>query len=135
MKNVLVFLLIFLLFVAGMIMLQIFLSKKENKWPGLVMPIIAFLFGLLYPLNMVAPSTGVTAGFVFQVILVWLLGNIPTIILLEFSMITPENEGLSGRKYFFLQSPRLRGVTEAFSGMRWRKTKRPRTAALPVNLW
>ena len=82
MKNVLVFLLIFLLFVAGMIMLQIFLSKKENKWPGLVMQIIAFLFGLLYPLNMVAPSTGVTAGFVFQVILVWLLGNIPTIILL-----------------------------------------------------
>ena len=82
MKNVLVFLLIFLLFVAGMIMLQIFLSKKENKWPGLVMPIIAFLFGLLYPLNMVSPSTGVTAGFVFQVILVWLLGNIPTIILL-----------------------------------------------------
>ena len=48
---------------------------------------------------------------------------------------TPENEGLSGRKYFFRQSLRLRGVTEAFCGMRWRKTKRPRTAALPVNLW
>lgn len=74
--------LVFLLFIAGVIVLQVFLSKKENKWPGLVLPIIAFLFGLLYPLNMIAPSEGVNAGFIFQMILVWLLGNIPTIVLL-----------------------------------------------------
>lgn len=74
--------LIVLLFIAGVIMLQIFLSKRESKWPGLVLPIIAFLFSLLYPLNMVAPSEGVTAGFVVQMILIWLLGNIPTIIFL-----------------------------------------------------
>ena len=73
--------LIVLLFIAGIILLQIFLSKRESKWPGLVLPIIAFLFGLLYPLNMVAPSEGVTAGFIFQMILIWLLGNIPTIVL------------------------------------------------------
>lgn len=71
-----------LLFIAGVIVLQIFLSKRESKWPGLVLPIIAFLFGLLYPLNMAAPAGGVTAGFIFQMILVWLLGNVPTIILL-----------------------------------------------------
>lgn len=74
--------LVFLLFIAGVIVLQVFLSKRESKWPGLVLPIIAFLFGFLYPLNMVAPSEGVTAGFIFQMILVWLLGNIPTIIFL-----------------------------------------------------
>lgn len=74
--------LIVLLFIAGVIVLQIFLSKRENKWPGLVLPLIAFLFGLLYPLIMVAPSEGVTVGFIFQMILVWLLGNIPTIVLL-----------------------------------------------------
>lgn len=74
--------LVFLLFIAGVIVLQVFLSKKENKWPGLVLPIIAFLFGLLYPLNMIAPSEGVNASFIFQMILVWLLGNIPTIVLL-----------------------------------------------------
>lgn len=74
--------LVFLLFIAGVIVLQVFLSKKESKWPGLVLPIIAFLFGLLYPLNMIAPSEGVNAGFIFQMILVWLLGNIPTIVLL-----------------------------------------------------
>lgn len=71
-----------LLFITGVIVLQIFLSKRESKWPGLVLPIIAFIFGLLYPLNMAAPAGGVTAGFIFQMILVWLLGNIPTIIIL-----------------------------------------------------
>ena len=74
--------LVVFLFIAGIILLQIFLSKRESKWPGLVLPIIAFLFGLLFPLNMIAPSEGVTAGFIFQMILVWLLGNIPTIVFL-----------------------------------------------------
>ena len=32
----------------GVILLQIYLSKRESKWPGLVLPIIAFLFGSLY---------------------------------------------------------------------------------------
>lgn len=77
------FLLIFLLsFFAGIIFLQIFLSKRESKWPGLVLPIISFLFGLLYPLNMAFPSGGVTVGFIVQMIVVLLLGNIPTIIFL-----------------------------------------------------
>ncbi len=74
--------LIVIAFIAIVILLQIYLSKRESKWPGLVLPIMTFLFGLLYPLNMAAPSDGVTAGFVFQMLLVWLLGNIPTIILL-----------------------------------------------------
>ena len=75
-------LIITLMFLAGIILLQIFLSKKENKWPGLMLPIISFLFGLIYPLNMVVPSDGITAGFIVQMIMVWLLGNIPTIIFL-----------------------------------------------------
>ena len=75
-------LIITVVFFAGIIWLQIFLSKKENKWSGLMLPIISFLFGLIYPLNMVAPSDGITAGFIVQMIMVWLLGNIPTIIFL-----------------------------------------------------
>lgn len=82
MQRVVIFLTIALALLVGVILLQIYLSKKENKWPGLVLPIITFLFGLLYPLNMVAPSDGVTVGFIFQMLLVWLLGNIPTIVLL-----------------------------------------------------
>ena len=70
------------LVIAGIVCLQIFLSKRESKWPGLVLPILAFMFGLLYPLNMVAPAEGVTVSFIMQMILVWIMGNIPTIILL-----------------------------------------------------
>lgn len=70
------------LVIAGIVCLQIFLSKRESKWPGLVLPILAFLFSLLYPLNMIAPDEGVTVSFIIQMLIVWLMGNIPTIILL-----------------------------------------------------
>lgn len=37
------FLLVFLLvFVAGGILLQIFLSKRESRWPGLMLPLLVF---------------------------------------------------------------------------------------------
>ena len=74
--------LVALLFIAGVVLLQIYLSKRESKWPGLVLPIIAFLFSFLYPLNMIAPSEGVIAGFIVQMIIVWLFGNISTIVFL-----------------------------------------------------
>lgn len=74
--------LIAIAFIIIVILLQIYLSKRESKWLGLVLPVMAFLFGLLFPLNMVAPSDGVTAGFVFQILFIWFLGNIPTIVLL-----------------------------------------------------
>ena len=70
------------LLIVGIVCLQIFLSKRESKWPGLVLPILAFLFGFLYPLNMIAPDEGVTVSFIIQMLIVWLMGNIPTIILL-----------------------------------------------------
>ena len=77
-----VFLVLFAAIVVGTILLQIFLSKRESRWPGLTMPIISFLFSLIYPLNMAVPSAGAATGFAFQMILVWLLANIPTFILL-----------------------------------------------------
>lgn len=81
---------LFLILLAGVILLQIFLSKRESRWPGLVLPILCFLYGLLYPLNMVAPSDGISAGFVLQMIFVWLLGNIPTIVLLVIYFVCRE---------------------------------------------
>ena len=65
-----------LAFLAGIVLLQIFLSRAERKWPGLILPIISFLFSFLYPFNMLAGTP------IWQVFLVWLLGNIPTIIFL-----------------------------------------------------
>lgn len=71
-----------LIFMAILIVLQLCLSKRDSKWAGLVLPLIAFLIGLIYPLNMIAPADGLTIGFVLQMVLVWLMGNIPTIVFL-----------------------------------------------------
>lgn len=71
-----------LLFIAGVIALQIFLSKRESRWPGLVLPALELLVSFLYPLYMLAPSGGVTGGFVLEMLLVWLMANIPTLVLL-----------------------------------------------------
>jgi len=46
-------LLFLLLFCGGAIALQIFLSKRESKWPGLVMPVISFIFATLVALSIV----------------------------------------------------------------------------------
>ena len=72
-----------LLIMAGIVVLQVFLSKLESRWPGLVLPILAFLIGTLAPiLNMVAPEEGGTIGFIFEMLFVCLLSNIPTIVFL-----------------------------------------------------
>lgn len=73
-------LLVFLLvFVVGGILLQIFLSKRESRWPGLILPLLAFLYSLL----MVCSVTAYDGGFPWGPILASLvLGNIPTAILL-----------------------------------------------------
>lgn len=67
---------------AGIVLLQIYLSRRESKWPGLVFPIVSFLSSLSYPLAMAVPSEGATAGFIVQMVMVWLLVNIPTVVFL-----------------------------------------------------
>lgn len=63
------------------VVLQMYFSRKPARWPGLVLPIIAFLFSLLYPLNMV-DFGGDRGALIAQLLLVWLLANIPTFIFL-----------------------------------------------------
>ncbi len=38
---------IFLIFIAGAVVLQIFLSKRQNKWLGLILPLICLSFSLI----------------------------------------------------------------------------------------
>lgn len=71
---------IVLVLIIGTFVLQFFLSKREGKWPGRILPIICFLLSLLVPLNFAAPQEGVTAGTIMQLLLITLLANIPTII-------------------------------------------------------
>ena len=73
-------LLVLLVVVVGGILLQIFLSKRESKWPGLVLPAISFLWSLLYLFNMM--DTGSMVQNILTALLTVLLSNIPTLVLL-----------------------------------------------------
>lgn len=71
-----------LLTMAGIVVLQVFLSKLESRWPGLILPILAFLISTVGPvLYMMAPEGGITIGFVFEMLFMCLMLNIPTIVL------------------------------------------------------
>jgi len=53
-----IFVVLFLIVIpVGLILLQIFLSKKENKWLGLILPITSFAFSLFIVLGMVVFMT------------------------------------------------------------------------------
>ena len=79
MQRVWITLIIVVLFILGIVALQVFLSGKRNKWLGLFMPIISFLMTLVIPLNMVAPSEGKTGDFLLSMMLVMVIANIPTV--------------------------------------------------------
>ncbi|MGI6776464.1 MAG: hypothetical protein ACOX7R_00090 [Acetivibrionales bacterium] len=53
---------VMLLFLAGSIWLQIFLSKKKNKWLGLIIPLICFMFSIITVLSLLMyMNTGITS--------------------------------------------------------------------------
>lgn len=68
-----------LAFAAGGILLQIFLSKREGKWPGLILPLLSFLYSMVMMLSAAAYNGGVPWGAILASLI---LGNIPTVILL-----------------------------------------------------
>lgn len=79
-KTLIVLLLVLLFFGVGGILLQIFLSKRESRWPGLVLPLLTLLQSLLYVLNLT--DTGSVSQNVLLVMTALLVGNIPTLVLL-----------------------------------------------------
>ena len=75
-------LLVIVIFTAGAIWLQVFLSKKENKWLGLTLPFISFAYSLLMVFS-IALVDSMTAWEIFGLIAsTFFIANIPTIILL-----------------------------------------------------
>lgn len=112
MTNVVITLTIFLALCIGVILLQVFFSKKENKWFGLILPIISLCISLIAVFGIAAyTTTGIlsvqefdengvivseevietpdtaqptqdTASLIFTIISIFLLYNIPTIVLL-----------------------------------------------------
>ena len=101
-------LVVFLTIVVGGVFLQIFLSKKKSKWPGLILPGITLFYSLIMVLSLTAflevttqkistqggvttqsittqvgTTQGTTIGqILFEAIFTFLIANIPTYILL-----------------------------------------------------
>lgn len=81
MVNVPVLVISVLIFV-GSIVLQVFLSRREGRLPGLVLPLLTLLLSLVGVLNLMAPPDATAwqiAGMCAQAFLFY---NIPTLILL-----------------------------------------------------
>ena len=77
-----IFFLGFLLLIAGAIVLQIYLSKKKNKWLGLILPLICLIFSLSMTVA-ISIYGNMTKGEIFSLISSnFLIANVPTIVLL-----------------------------------------------------
>lgn len=72
-------LIVFVVLIVGGILLQIFLSRRRSKWPGLVLPLLTFLYALALMLNVTSTDRAFPWG---ALLATFLLGNIPTLVLL-----------------------------------------------------
>ena len=57
MGNAVLLIIIMLLLLAGSIWLQIFLSRKNNKWLGLIIPLVCLIFSILFVLSITMYTT------------------------------------------------------------------------------
>ena len=64
----------------GGILLQIFLSKRESKWPGLILPVICLLYPLILILNVAA--AGNAGSVIATLVMSGFMGSIPAAVLL-----------------------------------------------------
>lgn len=71
-----------LIFLAGIIILQIFLSKRKNRWIGLVLPAINVIFSIIAVLGMAFYGNKSIYQVIIQAVAVFFLWNIPTFILI-----------------------------------------------------
>jgi Na+-translocating ferredoxin:NAD+ oxidoreductase RnfA subunit len=73
---------IFVLLLAGIVVLQIFLSKRVNRWLGLLLPAVSVIFALLGAANVVVDPAVTPFQNALSVFSVFLLYSIPSLILL-----------------------------------------------------
>lgn len=66
---------------AGALALQFFLSTRENRWLGRILPTLSFLFALIYPLNLGASPGQSDFGLVVTLLATTLIANFPTLLL------------------------------------------------------
>lgn len=75
--------LIFLIvIIAGGIWLQIFLSKKNNKWLGLILPVISCSYSLIKVFGLIAYNGMAGRDVLWLLVSTLFISNIPTLILM-----------------------------------------------------
>ena len=72
-------LIVFIVLIVGGVLLQIFLSRRKSRWPGLILPLLTFLYALALTLNVTSTDGAFPWG---ALLATFLLGNIPTLVLL-----------------------------------------------------
>ena len=72
-------LILMLVLLVGVPVLQVFLSRRENRWPGLLLPLLTFLYSLVMVCSVTAYEGGIPWGPILASLI---LGNIPTAVLL-----------------------------------------------------
>lgn len=88
MKNAVLLFFVWVLVTAGAIYLEFRLAKTERKWPGLVLPLVTFLYSLLVLFSYaswdsIAPGSGVSiVGESVAFFFAFLIANIPTFVFL-----------------------------------------------------
>ena len=80
--SALILLALMLATLAGLIALQIYLSRREGVWLGLILPILSLLVSILMVLYMAVPTDATVWEAVSAVGGTFLVGNIPTVIYL-----------------------------------------------------
>ncbi len=82
MRNATITLILILLFIPGGIWLQIFLSRRDSKWFGLILPFISFACSLLTVFNLVAYNGMTNWEILWLTVSVLFISNIPTMVLM-----------------------------------------------------
>ena len=81
MENTVIIFLLFLIIFVGAIALQVFLSKRQSKFLGVILPIFSVLNSLIIVLNIAGDAITKTQ-ILIALVSAFLIGNIPTIILM-----------------------------------------------------
>lgn len=85
-------LLIILMFFVGIPLLQIFLSRRNNRIAGLILPFVTFLYSIVCVLSVVGINSMTVWHIVATLILTFLVANVPTLILLAIYFACKEKE-------------------------------------------
>ncbi len=93
-----ILLLLIIPFFIGLIVLQVFLCKRENKGLGLILPIIFLALSLVFVLGSIFMTGGVSVAHIPRMLVVFLLLNIPTIIFAVVYLVCKNDGGKAKQK-------------------------------------